>query len=209
MGNDQSQKEPGQKPDANRTDLGQVAKIEAKWRQEGKLPGQLDMPAVPFGGPGKRQPLPAQWNIVHVMDRLEEAFEVLSRLPMTTRPRAHANSMPRYAYEQSDLVAQVETFELEKLTAARNRVRFRPSPAEIARSEQALSWLALISDDAAGSRRELRQAVGLGALWAVMKTDIKERCRARKISTRTFQRRKVQGLTLITVELIRRRVPVS
>lgn len=187
---------------------GHVAEIEARWRQEGKLPGQVGT-AVPFGAQ-KRQALPAQWNLVHVMDRLAEAFEVLGRLPMTTRPRAHANSMPTYSYEASDLVAQVETFELERLTAQRNRVRFRPSPAEIARSEQALSWLALIADDAAGSMRELRQAVGLGALWEAMDVkDVKERCRARGFSSRTFQRRKLQGLKLITVELIRRRVPVS
>jgi hypothetical protein len=184
--------------------------IEAKWRDAGTLPGQLAIAPPPTAS--ARDTLPDEWNIVHVMNRLQEAFEVIGRLPMTTRPRAYANSMPRYAYEQSDLIAQVETMELEKHMAARNRVVPRPSPAEIQRCEQALAWMTLIADDAIGSKREIRQAVGLGALWEARRVDagyIKQSCKARGFSSRTFQRRKVQGLKLITMELIRRKVPVS
>jgi hypothetical protein len=31
--------------------------------------------------------VPERWSLLHVMDRMEEAFRVLSRLPLPTRPR--------------------------------------------------------------------------------------------------------------------------
>ena len=38
--------------------------------------------------------LPERWTLLHVMERLEEAFRTLARLPIATRPRGYVNSMP-------------------------------------------------------------------------------------------------------------------
>ena len=43
--------------------------------------------------------VPERWTLPHVMDRMEEAFRVLSRLPLPTRPKGYINSMPRYLYD--------------------------------------------------------------------------------------------------------------
>jgi hypothetical protein len=40
--------------------------------------------------------VPDRWSVIHVMDRMEEAFRILGRLPMPTRPRGYINSMPTY-----------------------------------------------------------------------------------------------------------------
>ena len=77
---------------------------------------------------------------LHVMERMEEAFRTLARLPMATRPRGYVNSMPIYLYDRGDLNSQLETRELERMAQMRNRVRIPPSPAEIARMEESLHW---------------------------------------------------------------------
>jgi hypothetical protein len=64
----------------------------------------------------------------------------LGRLPTPTRPRGYINSMPFYLYDRADLNSQLETRELERVAQLRNRVRILPSPAEIARMEEALRW---------------------------------------------------------------------
>jgi hypothetical protein len=56
--------------------------------------------------------VPGRWSFVYVMERMEEAFRTLSRLPMATRPRGYVNSMPFYVYDRGDLNAQLETYEL-------------------------------------------------------------------------------------------------
>jgi hypothetical protein len=84
--------------------------------------------------------VPERWTFIHVMERLEEAFRILARLPMPTRPRGYVNSMPFYRYDRADLNAQLETQEFERLARVRNYVRIPPSPAEIARMEEALRW---------------------------------------------------------------------
>ncbi len=60
-----------------------------------------------------------------VMDRMEEAFRMLSRLPIHTRPKGYINSMPVYLYDRADLNSQLETHELERLARMCNR----PYPA--------------------------------------------------------------------------------
>jgi hypothetical protein len=77
--------------------------------------------------------VPDRWSFLFVMERMEEGFRILSRLPLPTRPKGYVNSMPIYLYDQSDLNSQLETYELERLARLRNRVRILPSPAEIAR----------------------------------------------------------------------------
>ena len=150
--------------------------------------------------------VPDRWSFVHVMDRMEEAFRVLSRLPLPTRPRGYINSMPIYLYDQGDLNSQAETYELERLARLRNRVRIPPSPAEIARMEEALRWPSLYL--AGAEFHHVARAVNLGALWAAFEVDAAKALKRFKIAPRVFNARKLQGLRLIAGELVRHRVAV-
>ena len=150
--------------------------------------------------------VPERWSLVHVMERMEEAFRILARLPTATRPRGYINSMPFYVYDRGDLNAQLETYELERLAKVRNRVRLPPSPAEIARMEEALRWPAAYLGGA--EFHHVARAVNLGSLWAAFDTDADKALKRMKITRRTFNARKLQGLQIITRELVRRRVPI-
>jgi hypothetical protein len=150
--------------------------------------------------------IPEQWGVLHVMERLEEGFRTLARLPMATRPRGYVNSMPMYVYDRGDLNSQLETHELERMAQVRNRVRIPPSPAEIARMEEALHWpTAFLSGP---EFHHVARAVNLGSLWSAFDADIDARLKRIKITRRAFNARKFQGLRIIARELIRRRTPV-
>lgn len=185
----------------------ELATEEARWRAQGRpLVGQVLNPHRPTtvtAAPGRQ--LPDRWTVVHVLDRLEEAYEVLARLPMNTRPRAYANSMPTYAYDRSDLIAQVETGELERMMKQQNRVRLGVTAGEVTRCDEALAWCL----EHLGDSPEVARAVQLGALWAAMRQDANRRLKAMKINRRAFNRRKIHGLNLIAIALIRRNVRVS
>jgi hypothetical protein len=175
--------------------------IEARWRAEGKmLIGQL--PGRKSAAPAVRgRVLPEKPTIVYVMDRLEEAADVISRLPMTIRPRAHANSMPAYAYDRGDLNAQMETGELERMMRVQNKVRIPPSSDQIARAEEAIFWPMLYLKD----KPKLARAVQLAALWESRKLDIGKQCRRLKIDpNKEFARNRMTGLRVIVGELMRR-----
>jgi hypothetical protein len=153
-----------------------------------------------------RRTVPERWTFIYVMERLEEAFRTLSRLPLPTRPRGYINSMPVYLYDRGDLNSQAETQELERMARLRNRVKIPPSPAEIARAEEALRWPSLYL---AGSEfHHIARAVNLGALWAAFDTDTDRALKRLKITRRTFNARKLQGFRVIATELIRHRVPI-
>lgn len=154
----------------------------------------------------RQRSVPERWSFVHVMDRMDEGFRTLSRLPMPTRPRGYINSMPTYVYDRGDLNSQLENQELERMARQRNRVRLPPSPAEIARMEEALRWPALYL--AGAEFHHVARAVNLSALWAALDTDVERALKRIGISSRTFNARKLQGLRIIATELIRRRVPV-
>ena len=153
-----------------------------------------------------------KWDVALVEGRLIEALRVLDQIPMATRPRGYANSMPRHLHDAADIRGQREFFdlkhyarvaEIEKLDQGRNRVRIPLTAAEITRSEEALAWpMAYLRD-----KPEVARAVCLGALWALMRTDIGRGCKALKIARRTFYRRKFHGLTIIAIELARAKVP--
>jgi len=96
-----------------------------------------------------------RWSFVHVMERMEEGFRTLSRMPLPTRPRGYINSMPHYLYDRSDLNSQLETHELERLARMRNYVRIPPSPAEIARMDENLDVQSRRHADNARALREL------------------------------------------------------
>jgi hypothetical protein len=163
--------------------------------------GRLSLPRLE---PPRR--VPERWSFVHVMERLEEAFRTLRRLPISTRPRGYVNSMPFYLYDRGDLNAQLETYELERLARMRNRVRIPPSPAEIARMEEALRWPALFLSGP--EFHHVARVVNLGCLWAAVDADVARGLRRIKLTPRTFNARKLQGLRIIARELIRRHVAV-
>ncbi len=150
--------------------------------------------------------VPERWSLIHVMERMEEAFRILARMPTATRPRGYINSMPFYVYDRGDLNAQMETRELERLAKVRNRVRLPPSPAEIGRMEEALRWPAAYL--AGPEFHHVARAVNLGSLWAAFDTDVDKALKRMKITRRTFNARKLQGLQIIARELVRRRVPI-
>ena len=149
---------------------------------------------------------PERWSYLYVMERLEEGFRTLARLPMATRPRGYLNSMPFYLYDRADLNSQLETYELERMAKVRNRVRIPPSPAEIARMEEALHWPAAYLSGA--EFHHVARAVNLGSLWAAFEADVNAGLKRIKLTRRAFNARKLQGLRIITRELIRRRIPV-
>lgn len=106
-----------------------------KQAKEGLEPAALDQ--------GGRRPGGPMWAVVAVMDRLEEAFGVLARLPMPRGPRQFGNGMPTPRQEHLNLIDQVLLMymgELDKLHAERNKVRLPPGPDELARMEIAISW---------------------------------------------------------------------
>jgi hypothetical protein len=152
----------------------------------------------------RNRTVPERWSFLHVMERMEEGFRVLSRLPMPTRPRGYINSMPVYLYDRGDLNAQLETHELERMARMRNYVRIRPSPAEIARMEEALHWpSAYLSGP---EFHHIARAVNLGALWAAFEVDIDKAVKRIKVTRRIFNARQLQGYRVIAQELIRDRV---
>lgn len=154
----------------------------------------------------QRRRVPERWSVIYVMERMEEAFRTLARLPVATRPRGYVNSMPFYVYDRGDLNAQMETYELERMARARNRVRILPSPAEIARMEEALHWPQTYL--AAAEFHHVARAVNLASLWAAFDADVDARLKRMKIGRRAFNARKLQGLRIIARELVRRRVPI-
>jgi hypothetical protein len=150
--------------------------------------------------------VPERWSVPHVMDRLEEGFRTLSRLPMAIRPRGYVNSMPMYVYDRADLNSQLETHELERMANMRNRVRIPPTPAEVGRMEEALHWPTAFLSGA--EYHHVARAVNLGSLWAAFEADVQKGLKRIKTTARTFNARKLQGFRIIAQELIRRRTPV-
>ena len=163
--------------------------------------GQTTMPRLL-----RARSVPDRWSFLHVMERMEEGFRTLSRLPMPTRPKGYITSMPLYLYDRGDLNSQLETYELERMAKLRNRVRIPPSPAEIARMEEALHWPAAYLSGT--EFHHVARAVNLGSLWAAFDVDVNRALKRIKLGRRAFNARKLQGLRIIANELIRRRVPV-
>jgi hypothetical protein len=187
--------------------LDERAAIAARAELRGERTGILGATALPPLAPlehGRR--VPERWSFIHVIERMEEAFRTLRRLPMATRPRGYINSMPLYRYDRGDLNAQLETYELERMARLRNRVRIPPTPAEVQRMEEALHWPCAFLSGA--EYQHLARAVNLGALWVAVDADVDRGLRRIKLTRRTFNARKLQGLRVIERELIRRRVPV-
>lgn len=187
--------------------LEQRAALAARAELRGERTGILGATSrAPLPSLARPRHVPERWSFIHVMERMEEAFRILRRLPMPMRPRGYVNSMPVYLYDRGDLNAQLETYELERMARLRNRVRIPPTPAEIGRMEEALHWPAAFLSGA--EYHHLARAVNLGALWVAVDADIGRALRRIKLPRRAFNARKLQGLRIIERELIRRRVPI-
>jgi len=180
-----------------------AARAELRGERTGIL-GAIGEAALPPLARARR--IPEQWSFIYVMERMEQAFRTLGRLPMATRPRGYINSMPLYLYDRGDLNSQLETYELERMARLRNRVRIPPSPAEIARMEESLHWPTAFLSGA--EYHHLARAVNLACLWTAVEADVERGLRRIKLTRRTFNARKLQGLRIIARELMRRRVPI-
>jgi hypothetical protein len=157
--------------------------------------------------PAVRQ-VPERWTVIHVLDRLEEAFEVLASLPMATRPKAYGNAMPTVVQQRFSLLDQFEmqeTGELAELHQDRNRVRLSVSAAQISRMDQAFSWPVTYLKP----YPEVAKAVCLKAWWSVSKADIGRRCAARRMNPKFFNRQWQHGLAVIATQLVLSKIPVS
>lgn len=182
-----------------------AAGAELRGEREGILGALGPAPLAPLVR--RQRTVPDAWSIIHVMDRMEEGFKTLSRLPLPTRPRGYMNSMPAYAYDRGDINSQLETSELERMAQQRNRVRLPPTPAEVQRMEQSLHWPAAYLSG--HEFHHVARAVNLGSLWAAFDVNIDKALKRIKVRRHAFYARKLQGLRIIATELIRRRVPVT
>lgn len=169
-------------------------------------------PRASRGLAARRRPVPTSWNIVHVMDRIEEAVDVLGRMPVMPGPRGHSNSMPDYAYTIGDLNAQAESGELEKMLRLNIKPRIPVTAAEITRMQQALRWPVVYLKSPAGLQllhmREVSRAVINGALWNVVGANVAKRCRGLNLTPKAFYRQQIHGVEIITRGLIRDDVAV-
>jgi hypothetical protein len=197
----------------DRVDLSKLSILEqARLSALIEVDGDPGLRAHLLGAVGRSTPLrrrerevPAQWTIIYVLDRLEEAVEVRAMMPASTRPKEFGAAWPTYTYDRFDLNSQMETEELEKTLADRNKVRLQPSAAQISRAEEAERWpFEFLAD-----RPELARAIGLRTLWSVMKIDIRKRCLARGIDHAEFNVQWQAALSEIAGKLIARKVPVS
>ena len=72
--------------------------------------------------------------------------------------------------------------------------------------EEALRWPTLFLSGV--EFQHVARAVNLGSLWSAFDADIDEGLKRMKITRRTFNARKLQGLRIIARELVRRRIVV-
>lgn len=152
--------------------------------------------------------IPDRWTIVHCLDRLEEAYQVLGSLPAATRPKEYGTAWPSVVQEKIPLMIQAElaaSGDLELREADKNRVRLPPTTAQITRMEEALRWpFEYLSD-----KPELAKAIQLRTMWSAMGVDIRKRCQRKGIDHDDFNARWQAALAVITGALIARKVPVT
>jgi hypothetical protein len=80
-----------------------AARAELRGERAGIL-GAIDTSAMPQAFTRARS-VPDRWSLVHVMERLEEGFRILARLPIATRPRGYITSMPFPIYDRPQCAA--------------------------------------------------------------------------------------------------------
>ncbi len=149
--------------------------------------------------------VPDSWNQIHVLNRLEEAFRILSYTPGAGRRSSTVwPAMQAQKLAILDMIELMGTGELEAREEAQNRVRLAPTTAEISRMEEALGW----PFQFLRAEPSLAQAIQLRAMWAAMGANIRKRCERRKLSHDQFNLDWQRALALITGTLIAGRAPV-
>lgn len=189
----------------DRARLAALAELDGSSSVRGLMLGAVAASSPARASRARVRELPPQWTQIHVLDRLEEAFEVMAMMPAATRPKSYGAAWPKYAYDRYDLNAQLETEELEKTLADRNKVRLSPTAAQVSRMEQALRWpFEYLSD-----QPDLARALSLRCFWAALRTDIRKRCTDRGIDHVEFNVSWQHALRLVTGTLTVRKVPVT
>ena len=139
---------------------------------------------------GLAQIHPQAWDGALVRNRLCEAFEIERRLP-GSRHGSTAWSFP-VIYSFADMVGRGTNTEPVRMRGA--------TSAEIARMDEAMSWLRILS----GYREEQRYL----AAWAASTGSVRLMCERRNIPRRTFYRRIMDGSERIANVLNHRGVEV-
>lgn len=131
--------------------------------REGLLPGDYIEPARAariigqlLDTVGGRR-IPERWTPEHVSHRLVEAFRVLRRLPMTTRPKQYGAMWPEYLHDKGDAFGQALSGTLQD----RNRAILGTSEDEVSRMHEALAW----PMEFLGHDPDIARAVNEWALW--------------------------------------------
>jgi hypothetical protein len=152
--------------------LGERAAIAARAELRGERTGILGaIGEAPLGPLARPRRVPESWSFLHVMERMEEGFRVLGRLPVATRPRGYVNSMPIYMEENrklqdrrhGDTTAALRDLgqKLDKHAAAVEVIQ--PTVAALALSRSRLATLASVGLAAA---LVLGWVVEAGVKWA-------------------------------------------
>ena len=86
--------------------------------------------------------LPSEWTPDHVMVRMVQAFETLSRMKMRIGPAGYGSGWPSYVHEWADLVAQEEAEEADR---RRRKYQSRdivlpPDSHSVSLMEEAFQW---------------------------------------------------------------------
>jgi hypothetical protein len=98
----------------------------------------------------------------------------------------------------------MEEDQRELIERAKNRVRIRPSAAEISQMEAAIAWPARY----VGNLRHLLITVGVVALMRARERDMQQAARRLRLPEWAVRRRNGEGLDLIAAGLIADRVRV-
>jgi hypothetical protein len=127
-------------------------------------------------------------------------------MPKVLGPRVFGNSMPRYAYDWSDLLAQEEADQEQKDLAHRdqNRTRLRPSSIEIMRMEQSISWPARYL----AQFPQLVRTVQAVAVAKMRDRDVEDAARKLRLPGRVVRRWHGEGCDLIAKGLVRDKIRV-
>jgi hypothetical protein len=143
--------------------------------------------------------LASAWNAERVGEALVEAFVTLDRLPRVQGPRQPGGHWPGILREWSDQLG-IDPLERKMREEAANQTVVKPTSEEILHMETAFDWLKELRE----RESEIALVVTLWALRAAQGRSIKQLCRERRWSRRTFWRKRSRGLEIM-VELLNRR----
>jgi hypothetical protein len=150
--------------------------------------------------------IPTCWDPELVARRLVQAFITLDRMDKVPGPRQPGGHWPLTTTEWADQLAQAELEESERRTRQQdaNRIRIRPSAAEITQMEVAFAWLTVlrIEDEA------MALIVTLWAMRTARGQSIKRLCAEKHWVQYTFFRKRAKALRFLVNLLNARGSPV-